>query len=80
MRARVLFPHGRVHPSNGPLCVLLCCSHMVVFIFPVARMVVFIFQVAQYACYGAVPARSCSFFKWPVMRATVLFPHGRVRF
>ena len=58
MRARVLFPHGRVHPSNGPLCVLLCCSHMVVFIFqvgPVMRavllwcshMVVYVFEVAR---------------------------------
>ena len=67
MCAIVLFSYGRAHLSSGPLCVLLCCSHMVVLIF----------QVARYVCHCAVPTWSCSSFKWPIMCATVLFPHGR---
>ena len=49
----------------GPVmrAVLLCCSHMVVYVFEMARMVVFIFQVARYACYCAVATWSCSLFK-----------------
>ena len=62
----VLFPHGRAHLSSGPFCVLLRC------------MVVLIFQVARSVCYCVVPTWSYSSFKWPIMCATVLFPHGRV--
>ena len=62
MRATVLLPHGRVHFSSG---IFLPSEIAKIFKWPVM-------------CAKAVPTWSRSSFKRPVLRAAVLFPHGRV--